>query len=202
MSAENQADISEETVDLEENTEKTTKNTTIQPPKKKKKKKKVHTRAEEELLLQQKQPPHITSWEIAPPIVEGEEDTLTFYTDGEPTTYVEINEENLEGLVDALNSQIIVLGDKEVTEWTIRYPEDTSLPPLFSLLSNSGIIGTIPLEQKMLKTLVPELLKIYSPKKKGLPALISYIEKHQKKSIAFGTIFGAMLIYSVVVTYI
>lgn len=164
---------------------------------KKKKKKKVYTHEEEQAILAL--PPHVTSWEVSPNTIDPEgEDLLTFYTDGIPTTFIEMSIENIEGLVDVLNDRAISVSNGVADGWSIRHPEDPSFPPILSLTSNNGVIATIPIDKKVSHHLVPAMLKIYDPRGKGTKAFKAWLKAHPKRGYGGIIILGASFIYSVV----
>jgi hypothetical protein len=167
-----------------------------------KKKKKVLTRVEEEAFEELNLPPHLSSWEITENPLDPETEIITFYTDGEPTTYIEINVDNLEGMMTALNTNVILLGDAEVTGWTIRTPEDTSIPSLLSLTSGAGVVATLPLDDKVLHALVPTLLKLYNPNEKGVSGFVGWMTRHKMTTTILGSLLVGIVGYSAVTVFI
>lgn len=184
-------------IDSDEQTTETSPSSLDKKPKKKKKKKKVYTHEEEQAIYAL--PPHVTSWEVSPNTLDPDgEDLLTFYTDGVPTTFIEMNIENIEGLVDMLNERAISVSNGIADGWSIRHPEDPSFPPLLSLTSNNGVVATIPIDKKVSHNLVPAMLKIYDPREKGAKAFKAWLKAHPKRGYGGLIILGASFIYSVV----
>jgi hypothetical protein len=164
---------------------------------KKKKKKKVYTHEEEQAILAL--PPHVTSWEVSPNTIDPEGgDLLTFYTNGVPTTFIEMTIENIEGLVDVLNDRAISVSDGIADGWSIRHPEDPSFPPILSLTSNNGVVATLPIDKKVSRHLVPAMLKIYDPHEKGAKAFKAWLKAHPKRGYGGLIILSASFVYSVI----
>lgn len=143
-------------------------------------------------------PPHITSWDLSENPYNPESTILSFYVEDQAVTYVEVNLENLEGLMDALSEHLILLGDNDITGWSIRKPEDETLPPILSLSSGGGVVATVALDKAVLKQMVPSLLKLYDPNKGKGGGFLRWATKHY---IVSGTI-GLLLTFGLVATVI
>jgi hypothetical protein len=143
-------------------------------------------------------PPHITSWDLSENPYDPESTILSFYVEDQAVTYVEVSLDNLEELMGALSEHLILLGDNDITGWSIRKPEDTSLPPILSLSSGGGIVATVALDKAVLKQMVPSLLKLYDPNKGKGGGFLRWATKHY---IVSGTI-GLLLTFGLVATVI
>ena len=169
----------------------------IEKKPKKKKKKKVYTKEEENAIYAL--PPHVTSWEVSQNAIDPEgEDLLTFYTDGVPTTFIEMTIENIEGLVDVLNDRAISVSSGIADGWSIRHPEDPAFPPILSLTSNNGVVATLPVDKKVSHQLVPAMLKIYDPREKGTKAFKAWLKAHPKRGYGGIIFLAGSFLYSVV----
>lgn len=160
--------------------------------------KKVVSR-KEEAELYSSIPPHVTSWEIIlNPINGGETELLIFYVNMKPVSCVEITVDNLSDLLDALNSNIISSGETEVTGWSIREPEDSSLPPIFSLTANGAVVASIPLDEATAKDIVPKFLKIYNPHKPTFEKLLIWTLKHKITASFIGLGLLVLIVYPII----
>jgi len=157
---------------------------------------KVRSRNDERLIESYALPPHVSSWEITDNPEDPEMRMITFYADGEPATRVDINAENLEEMLDALNTEVLIVGNSDITGWSIRVPEGVELPPLFSLTSDGAIVATIPLDDDVLKKLVPALSKFYNPNKPNLMGLVNWANKHKFVAGFLVIFFTSLTAYS------
>jgi hypothetical protein len=141
-------------------------------------------------------PPHVTSWEITPNPVTGENNIITFYSGDEATTYIEITPDNLTEIMSALNDEIFIPG-ADVTSWYLRVPDDPELPPMFSLVAGSTIVGSLPLSDDVLKRLMPRLIKIYNPNRPSWAKFVKWVQRHKILTGVLGLPFAAVFIYSI-----
>lgn len=158
-------------------------------------KKKVRTRTQERELEALGLPPHVSSWEITDSPETEDTQIITFFAEGEPVTYIDITPENMEDMMIALNSAIIVAADYEVTGWTLRVPEDTDIPPLLSFTSNGAVIATLPLDDAVLKQLIPKLEAYSKPETTVGASFIKWATKHKIVSGFFGLLLLSTFLY-------
>lgn len=135
-------------------------------------------------------PPHVSSWEITPSPVNPEQNVLIFYVNNEPHTYIEINENNLSGLMEAINYELLIVG-APVTDWYLRTPDDPNLPSILTLTSHGTVLSTLPLEEDLLKGLVPQLNKLWSPNKLSWVSVGNWVMNHK---IASGFILAPFIL--------
>lgn len=143
-------------------------------------------------------PPHVTSWELEENPYSPGETILVFYTGETPLTYIEVNLENLEDMMNALNEEIILLGNTNINGWTIRKPEDPELPRLLSFTAHGGVVATVALDKEFLKAFVPALLKIYDPNKGKGGGFLAWVKKHYILSGIITVIIASLTISSVI----
>lgn len=161
-------------------------------------KQRVTTKKVAEAIAELNLPPHVTSWELEENPYSPGETIIVFYADETPLTYIEVNLENLEDMMNALNQEIILLGNTNINGWTIRKPEDPELPRLLSFTANGGVVATVALDKEFLKAFVPALLKIYDPNKGKGGGFLAWVKKHYILSGLLTVILAALTISSVI----
>ena len=157
---------------------------------------KIRTRTQERELEALGLPPHVSSWEISDSPENEDSQIITFFAEGEAVTYIDINPDNLEDMMTALNSAILITGDNEVTGWSLRVPENPDIPPLLSLTSNGGILATLPLDEAALKQLLPKLESYYQPDKITVASFKKWATKHKIVSSFLGLALISMFLYA------
>lgn len=150
--------------------------------------------AEQELDVEEpREVPYVARWDILPPEVKGEPSTLVLYgPENEPLTYLLLTEEYAGDLLDALNRKLKLVSI-EPDEWSIKVPEDASLPPVLNFFSVGVNTASVQLDDEALKALAPRLNAFYE-KTQEQRTFKAWLKRHK--------VSGGLLIFVVAAGFI
>jgi hypothetical protein len=128
--------------------------------------------------------------------IEQEKDVpvLVFYKSDSPIMKIEITPETMGEMLEELN-ETLILKTNSADSWTIRSPEDESLPDFLTLINSGKVLGTLEIDKATGFKMWMYLSK-YKPQVNPRKSLAKWSKKHRVLSGLFIVIAVPMVLYT------
>jgi hypothetical protein len=128
---------------------------------------------------------------------------LVFYRMENPIMKIDVTPSTMGDIIKTLN-EIIIVDDQMADSWSIRNPDDPTLPSFLSIMKSGKLLGTLPLDKKDGLKMLNQMSQFkpnYNPKN----LIIDWAKKHKILSGLFLAIFipsFGYTLYSIVLNII